>query len=428
MLGGRVKTLHPRIHAGILARRDQADDLAALDGARDRAVRPRRASTSTRSSEVAARHGVARGGRGRDDRHRRARDAPRGGEELRARRPGLPARADYEPVLEELRAPRRALARDPARARRATAFARTAAYEAAIAALVRRARGASPSCFMPAFEKVLDLAYGENPHQRAAYYAERARAHAPALAGRAAARASELSFNNLQRPRRPRGCSLASSTLPALRDRQAREPVRGRRRRARSRRPTTQRARRRPGLGLRRRRRPQPAGRRGARRAARRAVRRGAVRARLRRRRRSRRSRAKPSRRGSSTTASGARPTRRAGLQARARRAARPGPRLGRRGPRGDGASSAATPSEADVGRPALRLARLQARRVERDRAREGAADDRHRRGPDEPRRRGADRGREGARARPRRSRARRSPPTRSSRSPTARGSRSTRA
>src|SRR5204863_9492371 len=31
MLGGRVKTLHPRIHGGILARRDRADDLEALD-------------------------------------------------------------------------------------------------------------------------------------------------------------------------------------------------------------------------------------------------------------------------------------------------------------------------------------------------------------------------------------------------------------
>src|SRR5256885_5602663 len=31
LLGGRVKTLHPRVHAGILARRDRADDLAALE-------------------------------------------------------------------------------------------------------------------------------------------------------------------------------------------------------------------------------------------------------------------------------------------------------------------------------------------------------------------------------------------------------------
>ena len=31
MLGGRVKTLHPRIHAGILARRDREDDVATLE-------------------------------------------------------------------------------------------------------------------------------------------------------------------------------------------------------------------------------------------------------------------------------------------------------------------------------------------------------------------------------------------------------------
>src|SRR5207247_8410400 len=31
LLGGRVKTLHPRLHAGILARRDREDELAALD-------------------------------------------------------------------------------------------------------------------------------------------------------------------------------------------------------------------------------------------------------------------------------------------------------------------------------------------------------------------------------------------------------------
>ena len=48
LLGGRVKTLHPRIHAAILARRDHPDDLAALD---EHDIRPFDlvASTSTRS-------------------------------------------------------------------------------------------------------------------------------------------------------------------------------------------------------------------------------------------------------------------------------------------------------------------------------------------------------------------------------------------
>ena len=56
----------------------------------------------------------------------------------------------------------------------------------------------------------------------------------------------------------------------------------------------------------------------------------------------------------------------------------------------------AGKPDEARLGRPALRLARLQARHLERDRDRQGPADDRHRRRADEPRRRGSDRGREG--------------------------------
>ena len=42
ILGGRVKTLHPKLHGGILARRDVADDLAALE--------PRGSSRSTSSS------------------------------------------------------------------------------------------------------------------------------------------------------------------------------------------------------------------------------------------------------------------------------------------------------------------------------------------------------------------------------------------
>ena len=41
MLDGRVKTLHPAVHGGILARRHLPEDLAAIGGARHRAHRPR---------------------------------------------------------------------------------------------------------------------------------------------------------------------------------------------------------------------------------------------------------------------------------------------------------------------------------------------------------------------------------------------------
>ena len=67
---------------------------------------------------------------------------------------------------------------------------------------------------MPAFEKQLDLAYGENPHQRAAYYARARRPHAPARARRAAARAGAL-VQQPERPERGRACSLREFTLPA---------------------------------------------------------------------------------------------------------------------------------------------------------------------------------------------------------------------
>ena len=91
-----------------------------------------------------------------------------------------------------------------------------------------------------------------------------------------------------------------------------------------------------------------------------------------------------------------------------------------------DGGRHRARADRGRVGRDALRLEGLQAREVQRDRARAGPRDGRDRRGADEPRRLGAPRGREVARRT--RSRARRWPPTRSSRSPTGPSSRSRRA
>ena len=94
-------------------------------------------------------------------------------------------------------------------------------------------------------------------------------------------------------------------------------------------------------------------------------------------------------------------------------RIATPSPRIATRWR----SSRGAAPDRARVGRPALRLARRQARALERDRDRARHRHDRHRRRPDAPRRRDA-----GSRStrRSRRSPARCSPPTRSSRSPTA--------
>jgi phosphoribosylaminoimidazolecarboxamide formyltransferase/IMP cyclohydrolase len=192
MLGGRVKTLHPRIHAAILARRDHPDDLAALD---DHDISPFDLVCVGLYpfAQIAARHGVTEedavemidiGGPSmlRGAAKNFAHVAP-------VCRPGR-----YPQILRELRRDG-ALSSETRRELAAEAFATTAAYEAAIATWFL-GRESFPELFIPSFRKVTDLAYGENPHQRAAYYAEEgARRHLLSRVEQVHGR--ELSYNNL---------------------------------------------------------------------------------------------------------------------------------------------------------------------------------------------------------------------------------------
>ena len=82
---------------------------------------------------------------------------------------------------------------------------------------------------MAAFEKVLDLSYGENPHQRAAYY-EQVGMRTHLLARTVKVHGKELSFNNLLDL--DSGRRLVNEfEVPAARDHQAQQPVRRRGRR-----------------------------------------------------------------------------------------------------------------------------------------------------------------------------------------------------
>jgi phosphoribosylaminoimidazolecarboxamide formyltransferase/IMP cyclohydrolase len=167
MLGGRVKTLHPRIHAGILARRDRDDDLAAL---KEQEIEPFdlvcvnlypfTSVSGTRAPEAEVVEMIDVGGPSM----------------LRAAAKNFLHVApvskpeQYGAVLAELEA-NGALSEETRRALAAEAFALTAAYEAAIANWFG-ATETFPETLTLTFEKVQDLAYGENPHQRAAYYRE----------------------------------------------------------------------------------------------------------------------------------------------------------------------------------------------------------------------------------------------------------------
>jgi phosphoribosylaminoimidazolecarboxamide formyltransferase/IMP cyclohydrolase len=206
LLDGRVKTVHPAIHAGILARRSRPDDLAALAA---HGIVPidlvvvnlypfARAAARPELAAEALLEEIDIGGPAL------VRAAAKNFRDVLV----VIDPADYDAVLHALDRPdgpaltfRLALARK--------AFAHTAAYDEAIArtlgefdvasggVLVRRpppAAGPWPDYFVWTARKVRDLRYGENPHQAAAWYAE-----TPAAGfGRAAVlQGKPLSYTNL---------------------------------------------------------------------------------------------------------------------------------------------------------------------------------------------------------------------------------------
>ncbi len=192
MLGGRVKTLHPAIHGGILARRDVDEDLAAL------------AEQGIETFDLVC-VSLYPFERTADDPDASAEDVVEmidvgGPAMLRAAAKShadvtpVCRVADYEVVLSELRA-NGGTSPETRRRLAAAAFAATAAYDAAIARWLRRDE-ARPESLVLAFDRALDLSYGENPHQGAAYYAERgARTHL--LSRVEQLQGKPLSFNNL---------------------------------------------------------------------------------------------------------------------------------------------------------------------------------------------------------------------------------------
>ncbi len=170
MLDGRVKTLHPRIHGGILARRDRPEHLTAL---RQHGIDPIDLVVSGLYPFEAT---VARAGVSREE---AIEQIDIGGPALiRAAAKNHAGVAvvthptQYAGVLAELSATGGQLS-DDTRARLAhEAFRRTAEYDAAIAAFL--VAGGETSTFAASLRvdatRVAELRYGENPHQSAAFY------------------------------------------------------------------------------------------------------------------------------------------------------------------------------------------------------------------------------------------------------------------
>jgi len=192
LLDGRVKTLHPTIHAGLLARRDRLDHIAALAG---RGIAPidllvcnlypfARTVASDAGPEDCIENidigGVAL-----------IRAAAKNHDAVTV----VSDPADYEPVLAEIAAGNGAVGAAMRRALARKAFAATATYDAAIAEWMSQMDGiAFPETLVVAGGLAAPLRYGENPHQMAAFY--RTGEMRPGVATARQLQGRELSYNN----------------------------------------------------------------------------------------------------------------------------------------------------------------------------------------------------------------------------------------
>ncbi len=196
MMDGRVKTLHARLYAGLLALRDDDEHLRAASEQEIEQVDLVCVNLYPFEQTVA---------RGDATEAEVIENIDIGGPTMiRAAAKNSQFAAvvvdpgDYERVLAELRESDGRLTLETRKALAGKAFACTARYDAAIATWFA-AKGAGeelPGSRRESYEKVMDLRYGENPHQRAAFYA-RAGAPTHLLSGVEQLHGKELSFNNL---------------------------------------------------------------------------------------------------------------------------------------------------------------------------------------------------------------------------------------
>lgn len=193
MMDGRVKTLHPRIHGGLLAQRDDAAHIEAMRAHNIRAIDLLVVNLYPFAATVAAGADFSRcienidiGGpamiRSAAKNHAYvsiATDA-----------------ADYEEILVEMKAQQGALSLELRKKQAAKAFAHTAVYDAAISEWFARQLGDEfPRHIAIGATLRQTLRYGENPHQSAAFYVSGEKR--PGIATAVQVQGKELSYNNL---------------------------------------------------------------------------------------------------------------------------------------------------------------------------------------------------------------------------------------
>src|SRR5579884_1670249 len=193
IMDGRVKTLHPKLHAGLLALRDQPGHIQAAEEHEVEFIDlvcvnlyPFERTVGRRVSDAEVIENIDIGGP----------TMIRAAAKNFAFVAPITSPESYDAVLAELRESDRRLSLTTRESLAAEAFAYTARYDTAIARWFQEKREDFPSLMVRAYEHVLDLPYGENPHQRAAYYSQvGTRTHVLSMVSQLGGK--QLSFNNL---------------------------------------------------------------------------------------------------------------------------------------------------------------------------------------------------------------------------------------
>jgi phosphoribosylaminoimidazolecarboxamide formyltransferase / IMP cyclohydrolase len=194
ILDGRVKTLHPRLHAALLARRDDAEHLATLER---EGIEPidlvcvnlypfEDTVAGNEVDERIAIENIDIGG------PTMIRAAAKNHEGVAV----IVKPESYDAVCAELEESGGEVSATTRHWLANEAFAQTARYDAAISRWFSTEYEDYPEHLTVAYEKELDLAYGENPHQRAALYSE-AGLSSHILSGVSKLHGRALSFNNV---------------------------------------------------------------------------------------------------------------------------------------------------------------------------------------------------------------------------------------
>ena len=190
MMDGRVKTLHPRVHGGLLAIRNNAVHVAAMQ---QHGIEPIDMVVVNLYpfAETIKRQGVTReeaieqidiGGPAM------IRSAAKNSQDVAV----VVSPDQYAPIADELKEHGGALSINTRHRLAQTAFEQTAQYDSMVSSYLAGATGPLPERLTWTMKKVADLRYGENPHQQAALYQTSGSgiANAEVLSGK------EMSFNN----------------------------------------------------------------------------------------------------------------------------------------------------------------------------------------------------------------------------------------